>query len=371
MASIAPLAPSLNAGSSAAAAARHDLVPRQRQPELGTPQPAQLTAIAPAAGRSRAASEVPAAFVVTLSAAARQLSAAAQTPALPAQGSNAAAPGADLPGRVPLPAEAGDERGVSGAAPGGVVQPSSVAPASPGAAPVGTAAAATDEAQHEPLADAATSSAEAEPAQGATELAPAEQAALQALKQRDREVRQHEQAHLRAAGHLATGGASFSYQRGPDGRSYAIGGEVGISVSPGRTPQETMARADQIVAAALAPAEPSGQDRAVAARAMQMKQAAMLQVAQEVQEVRAAEAARPEPALSGTRPEGHSSAVAKDQAVESVASSTARPAPASSASSGAASQAVAAYDQMQQLGRLASEPAGVAQRRGSLVEITA
>lgn len=94
---------------------------------------------------------------------------------------------------------------------------------------------------------------------------------LQQLKARDREVRVHEMAHLSAAGGLATSGATFTYQRGPDGGSYAIGGEVKIDTSSGSTPEETIRKAQTIRAAALAPAEPSGQDRAVAAQAMQME----------------------------------------------------------------------------------------------------
>lgn len=94
------------------------------------------------------------------------------------------------------------------------------------------------------------------------------------LKARDTEVRQHEQAHLAAAGGLAASGASYTYQRGPNGVSYAVGGEVQIDTSPGATPEETIARARAIQAAALAPAEPSGADRAVAARGAQMEQQA-------------------------------------------------------------------------------------------------
>lgn len=94
---------------------------------------------------------------------------------------------------------------------------------------------------------------------------------LQQLKARDREVRVHEMAHLSAAGGLATSGATFTYQRGPDGGSYAIGGEVKIDTSAGRNPEETIRKAQTIRAAALAPAEPSGQDHAVAAQATQME----------------------------------------------------------------------------------------------------
>lgn len=90
------------------------------------------------------------------------------------------------------------------------------------------------------------------------------------LRARDRVVRAHEMAHMAAGAGIVTRGASFSYQNGPDGQRYAIGGEVGISTSPGRTPQETLAKAEQIRAAALAPADPSAQDLRVAAQATRM-----------------------------------------------------------------------------------------------------
>ncbi|MBP7628021.1 MAG: hypothetical protein RLZZ220_2301 [Pseudomonadota bacterium] len=90
------------------------------------------------------------------------------------------------------------------------------------------------------------------------------------LKARDRVVRAHEMAHMAAGAGIVTRGASFSYQTGPDGQRYAVGGEVGINTSPGRTPEETLAKSDRIRAAALAPAEPSGQDLRVAAEATQM-----------------------------------------------------------------------------------------------------
>jgi hypothetical protein len=112
-------------------------------------------------------------------------------------------------------------------------------------------------------------------------LSPEALALIARLKARDTEVRQHEQAHLAAAGSLALSGASYVYQRGPDGVSYAIGGEVQIDTSPGRTPEETLERARAIAAAALAPAEPSGPDRAVAAQAEQMGVQARAQLAQQ------------------------------------------------------------------------------------------
>lgn len=90
---------------------------------------------------------------------------------------------------------------------------------------------------------------------------------LRKLKARDAEVRAHEQAHATTGGAYA-GAPSFEYQRGPDGRNYAVGGEVSIDVSaiPG-DPEATIRKMEQVQRAALAPAEPSGADRAVAATA--------------------------------------------------------------------------------------------------------
>lgn len=90
---------------------------------------------------------------------------------------------------------------------------------------------------------------------------------LQELKQRDTEVRTHEQAHLSAAGQYARGGASFTYQKGPDGSSYAVGGEVGIDMGKENSPEATIQKMQTIKRAALAPASPSSADRSIAAHA--------------------------------------------------------------------------------------------------------
>ena len=94
------------------------------------------------------------------------------------------------------------------------------------------------------------------------------------LQSRDREVRAHEAAH-QAAGGGAVGGASYSYQQGPDGKQYAIGGEVPVDLSSGGgSPEATIAKMARVRAAATAPAEPSGQDLAVAAAASSIEAAA-------------------------------------------------------------------------------------------------
>ncbi|MFQ5346984.1 MAG: putative metalloprotease CJM1_0395 family protein [Rhodothalassiaceae bacterium] len=99
------------------------------------------------------------------------------------------------------------------------------------------------------------------------ELTEEEQAQVAALKARDREVRAHEGAH-RAAGGDLTGPPRFEFETGPDGRQYAVGGEVSIDRSPEPgDPEATIAKLERVIRAALAPAEPSSQDLAVAAQA--------------------------------------------------------------------------------------------------------
>lgn len=119
------------------------------------------------------------------------------------------------------------------------------------------------------------------------------------LKRRDTEVRAHEAAHLAAAGKYATGAASFEYKRGPDGKSYAVGGEVGIDTSPiPNDPQATLRKAQQIQAAAHAPANPSAQDRQVAAQAAVMASEARAEIAQQKTEGNETQAQATEPKSS-------------------------------------------------------------------------
>jgi hypothetical protein len=68
------------------------------------------------------------------------------------------------------------------------------------------------------------------------QLNEAELAMARELKQRDQKVRQHELAHIAASGGLAQGGPNYTYQRGPDGQNYAVGGHVRLDISPGKTP---------------------------------------------------------------------------------------------------------------------------------------
>mgnify|MGYP006296277695 CR=1 FL=1 len=101
------------------------------------------------------------------------------------------------------------------------------------------------------------------------ELTEAEKKQIKELKERDREVRTHEQQHRAAAGQYARG-MSFSYQVGPDNRRYAVGGQVNLDTSPiPDDPEKTIEKMKQIKRAALAPAEPSNKDRRVAAESDQ------------------------------------------------------------------------------------------------------
>jgi hypothetical protein len=90
------------------------------------------------------------------------------------------------------------------------------------------------------------------------------------LRQKDSHVRSHENAHLAAAGNLARGGPKFEFETGPDGKRYAVAGEVPIDTNPDKEPAATLRKASRIRAAALAPSDPSPQDRRVAADAESM-----------------------------------------------------------------------------------------------------
>ncbi len=93
---------------------------------------------------------------------------------------------------------------------------------------------------------------------------------IQKLAERDRAVRAHEHAHQSAGGEFA-GAMSLTTERGPDGKQYAVAGEVSIDVSKvADDPRATQDKAETIRRAALAPADPSSQDRRVAALANQM-----------------------------------------------------------------------------------------------------
>ena len=115
----------------------------------------------------------------------------------------------------------------------------------------------------------------------AHEYTPEEEQSLKSLKERDREVRAHEGAHQSAGGQFA-GAASYTYEVGVDGKRYAIGGEVAIDTSPVKGDlKATIDKFDKVIAAALAPAKPSGQDRQIAAAVIARRAKAIAELAAE------------------------------------------------------------------------------------------
>lgn len=110
---------------------------------------------------------------------------------------------------------------------------------------------------------------------------------VQRLRAIEEKVKAHEQAHKSAGGQF-TGPVSYTYTTGPDGKRYITGGEVAIMIVEGKTPEETIRNMEIVRRAALAPADPSPQDRAVAAQATQIQQKAQAELAKQRAEERQA-----------------------------------------------------------------------------------
>lgn len=100
---------------------------------------------------------------------------------------------------------------------------------------------------------------------------------IEKLKMREKQVIAHEMAHKAVGGQYA-GAVHYTYTRGPDGRNYITGGEVSIDVSPEADPEETIRKMQIVRAAALAPADPSPQDLAVAQRATALEMRARMEL---------------------------------------------------------------------------------------------
>jgi hypothetical protein len=100
------------------------------------------------------------------------------------------------------------------------------------------------------------------------------------LERTEREVIAHENAHKASAGRFG-GPVSYTYTTGPDGKRYITGGEVPIHTPATNDPEEALSNAKQVMRAATAPADPSGQDIAVAASAAAMASDALANLARE------------------------------------------------------------------------------------------
>ena len=100
------------------------------------------------------------------------------------------------------------------------------------------------------------------------ELSPEDERLLAEMRSTDQKVRAHEQAHASAG---ATN-VRYEYDTGPDGRQYAVAGTADISVQArADDPDSKLDQARQMRTAALAPADPSTQDMAVAAKASRIE----------------------------------------------------------------------------------------------------
>lgn len=200
-------------------------------------------------------------------------------------------------------------------------------------------------------AGATAAGAEAAEEEGIDGLNEEEREQVAELQQRDAEVRRHEAAHAAAGGQYA-GSPTFTYQTGPDGKRYAVGGEVSIDTAPVKgDPEATIRKAQQIRAAANAPADPSSQDRRVAAQADSLRQQAQAELTaqrreeSQTEEAEAAEAdaeraaregdAGPAPVAAGQlAPAEPESAEPESAEPESAATGFAEEAPAGSTVAG-------------------------------------
>ena len=113
------------------------------------------------------------------------------------------------------------------------------------------------------------------------ELTPEQQRQVADLKRIEANVIAHEQAHMAVGRDLVTSGPSYSYTYGPDGKPYAIGGEVNIDTSPEQKPEANISKGEHIVETALAPRDPSTQDYRVAAVGTQMADEGRVELASE------------------------------------------------------------------------------------------
>jgi len=155
--------------------------------------------------------------------------------------------------------------------------------------------------------------------QSKQEQATKERQQIDELAKVDRDVRAHEQAHAAVAGEYA-GITTYKFVRGPDGVSYAVGGEVSISTSAvPNNPEATIRKAQQIRQAANAPSDPSPQDRRVAAEASRMEIEARAQLA-----VKDAEAVQQQAAAAEQKTKAQKADAAAESERESRADSVAR-----------------------------------------------
>jgi type II secretory pathway pseudopilin PulG len=83
---------------------------------------------------------------------------------------------------------------------------------------------------------------------------------------------------LNKTGEVPASEILYSDLSGPDGGQYAVGGHVNIDTSAENDPRATIQKMQVVRRAALAPGDPSGTDRRVAAQAAQTLQKAQMEL---------------------------------------------------------------------------------------------
>ncbi len=116
-----------------------------------------------------------------------------------------------------------------------------------------------------------------------SQLSSSEKALIARLQARDTTVKAHERAHISAGGGVILSGAVFTYQKAPDEKLYAIGGEVAIDTAPENEPEATVKKMQLVRTAALAPSDPSATDYSVAATASMLQMHARLEISRNTQ----------------------------------------------------------------------------------------
>lgn len=146
------------------------------------------------------------------------------------------------------------------------------------------------------------------------ELSEDEEAEVESLKERDQEVRVHEQAHASAAGAYSRG-ISLEYTTGPDQQRYATSGSVDIDMSPiNGDPEGTIQKAQTLQRAASAPDEPSSKDKSVQSQAQSMESQAREELSDEKEQKTSED-------LKKTQIEGTASAVSNSNPYKNASQS--------------------------------------------------
>mgnify|MGYP000049342510 CR=1 FL=1 len=101
------------------------------------------------------------------------------------------------------------------------------------------------------------------------------QRVLEKFKNSDSSIRTHEQAH--AANGNTTTPIAYKYQVGPDGKMYAVGGEVRLDTSLPDDPKAAAFKLGHIQRASSAPSDMSGADANIAIQANLNKMLLQLQ----------------------------------------------------------------------------------------------